>query len=45
VEAVALETPPCFFPEHVQAAVDTRWKLALEMENFNASKAPEPAKR
>lgn len=22
VEAVALETPPCFFPEHVQAAVD-----------------------
>lgn len=24
VEAVALETPPCFFPEHVQAAVDAR---------------------
>lgn len=22
VEAVALETPPCFFPEHVRAAVD-----------------------
>jgi len=22
VEAVALETPPCFFPQHVQAAVD-----------------------
>ena len=22
VEAVALETPPCFFPEHAQAAVD-----------------------
>jgi predicted dehydrogenase len=22
VEAVALETPPCFFPEHIQAAVD-----------------------
>ena len=22
VEAVALETPPCFFPDHVQAAVD-----------------------
>lgn len=22
VEAIALETPPCFFPEHVQAAVD-----------------------
>ena len=22
VEAVALETPPCFFPEHVQAVVD-----------------------
>lgn len=22
VEAVALETPPCFFPEHVKAAVD-----------------------
>lgn len=22
VEAVALETPPCFFPEHVEAAVD-----------------------
>jgi len=22
VEAVALETPPCFFPEHVQAAVE-----------------------
>lgn len=24
VEAVALETPPCFFPEHVRAAVDAR---------------------
>lgn len=24
VEAVALETPPCFFPEHVQAAVEAR---------------------
>lgn len=24
VEAVALETPPCFFPEHAQAAVDAR---------------------
>lgn len=22
VEAVALETPPCFFPEHIQASVD-----------------------
>ena len=22
IEAVALETPPCFFPDHVQAAVD-----------------------
>jgi predicted dehydrogenase len=22
VEAIALETPPCFFPEHVEAAVD-----------------------
>jgi len=24
VEAVALETPPCFFPEHVRAAVEAR---------------------
>jgi predicted dehydrogenase len=24
VEAVALETPPCFFPEHIQAAVDAK---------------------